>query len=455
MHSSRETSSAPVGPPATESPGLLSEERLALYEQMYAFLKELFPITRSITGEGVRVTLRRIKDRLPGLEICEVPSGTPAFDWKVPPEWNVREAHITDPSGNCVVDFADHNLSVVGYAAPVDQVISLEELQKHLHSIPEQPEAIPFRTSFYERRWGFCLPHEVRTALDPGDYHVYIDSSLESGALTYGELVLPGASDEEVLLSTYVCHPSLANDNLSGPVLATFLGEWLQRQTGRRYTYRILFIPETIGSIVYLSRHLDGLRKRVAAGFVLTCVGDERTFSFLPSRSGQTLADRVATRVLSEQVGSFERYSFLDRGSDERQYCSPGVDLPVVSIMRSKYGEYPEYHTSNDDLSLVSAKGLGGSYEVYRRCIELLESNRIYATAHPCEPQLSQRGLYPTLGAKQKSEAIRDLLNVYMYADGTRDVVAIAERLDLSTSRCLQVLDTLREHGLIAEVPTE
>lgn len=426
-----------------------------MYEQMYDLLKELFPITRSITGEGVRVTLRRVKEYLPGLEICEVPSGTPAFDWEVPPEWNVREAHITDPSGNRVVDFADHNLSVVGYAVPVDQVISLEKLQKHLHSIPEQPKAIPFRTSFYERRWGFCLPHEVRTALAPGDYHVYIDSTLSSGSLTYGELVLPGESEEEILFSTYVCHPSLANDNLSGPVLATFLGEWLQRQKERRYTYRILFIPETIGAIVYLSRHLERLRKRVAAGFVLTCVGDGRTFSFLPSRSGQTLADRVARRVLSEQVGSYERYSFLDRGSDERQYCSPGVDLPVVSIMRSKYGEYPEYHTSDDDLSLVSAQGLGGSYEVYRRCIELLEGNRTYTTAQPCEPQLSQRGLYPTLGAKQKSGAIRDLLNVYMYADGTRDVVAIAERLDLSTSRCLHMLDTLREHGLIAEVLTE
>jgi len=428
---------------------LLQSDNEYLYGEMYELVKKLFPFTRSITGDGVRYTLERIQKRLPKLEIREVPSGTSAFDWTVPPEWNVREAYIADSSGNRIVDFAENNLHVIGYSTSVDKEVTLGALKEHLHSIPSQPDAIPFVTSFYERRWGFCVRHNTLTALEPGTYHVYIDADLEPGHLTYGELALPGEMSDEILLSTYVCHPSLANDNLSGPVVTTFLAEWLRELGNRRYTYRILYIPETIGSIVYLSRNLKKLKNHVVAGFVLTCVGDDRTFSFLPSRRGDTLADRVARFILNERVDAYDEYAFTKRGSDERQYCSPGVDLPVVSIMRSKYGEYPEYHTSNDDLSLVKPEGLGKSYEIHRRCMEILEANRIYRTQQPCEPQLSERGLYPTLGAKKKDQSIHDLLDVYMYADGEHDLIDIANTLGLSSAVCESMLDTLVQEGLI------
>jgi aminopeptidase-like protein len=428
---------------------LLQSENEYLYGEMYDLVEKLFPITRSITGNGVRTTLEDIQKRLPSLKVVEVPSGTQAFDWTIPPEWNIREAFIADSSGNRIVDFQDNNLHVIGYSAPVDKEVTLEELKEHLHSIPSQPDAIPFVTSFYERRWGFCVRHNTLTALGPGTYHVYIDADLEPGHLTYGELVFPGETSDEILLSTYVCHPSLANDNLSGPVVTTFLAEWLRGLGNRRYTYRILYIPETIGSIVYLSRNLKKLKKHVVAGFVLTCVGDDRTFSFLPSRRGDTLADRVARCVLNECIDTYDEYAFSERGSDERQYCSPGVDLPVVSIMRSKYGEYPEYHTSDDDLSLVTSAGLGKSYEIHRRCMEILEANRAYRTQQPCEPKLSNRGLYPTLGGKEKTQSIRDLLDVYMYADGAHDLIEIANTLGLSSEKCQSILDILVQEGLI------
>ena len=420
--------------------------------QMYGWASELYPICRSITGEGSRKTLRFIQSLLPKMKIHEVASGTPAFDWTVPDEWNVRQAWIKDASGQTIVDLDDHNLHVMGYAAPVDRVVDLDELQEHLYSLEDRPDAIPYVTSYYERRWGFCIRHNRRQQLKPGNYHVYIDSTLEPGSLSYGELILEGKDEREVLLSTYICHPSMANNELSGPVVTTALARWLSTLSKRRWTYRIVFVPESIGSILYLSRHLETMKRRTIAGFVLTCVGDDRTYSYLASRRGDTLADRVARHVLEHHDKDYETYSFLERGSDERQYCSVGVDLPVALMMRSKFGEYPEYHTSDDDLSLISPAGLAGAYEVHRRGLHLLEHNATYRTALPCEPQLGRRGLYPTLSTRDgalKQRRVRLMRDILAYADGRHDLIALADRLGVDARACLPVVHRLLEEGLL------
>jgi aminopeptidase-like protein len=419
---------------------------------MHAWATDLFPICRSITGDGVRQTLAYLSNIIPDLSVYEVESGTPAFDWTVPNEWNVRSAYIEDEQNRRIVDFARNNLHLVGYSEPVDKWLTLEELQPHLHSLPEQPHAIPYVTSYYSGRWGFCLTQKQRDELPQGRYHVVVDSTLAPGSLTYGEVILPGWEEKEVLLSTYICHPSLANNELSGPVVTTALARWLASQEKRRYTYRILFIPETIGSIVYLSSHLDDMKKNTEAGFVLTCIGDERAYSFLHSRQANTLADRVASVVMKHHAPDFVEYSYLDRGSDERQYCSPGVDLPVVSIMRTKYNSYPEYHTSLDDLSLITPDGLQGGYDAVKKCIELLEHNFTYRATTLCEPQLGKRGLYPTLSTRGAGYAVRNMTNVLAYSDGTRDVAQLAHDIGLNPAEAVTICEQLADKGLLERV---
>jgi aminopeptidase-like protein len=418
--------------------------------QMHAWATDLFPIYRSLTGNGVRQTLAYLSKLMPGLTVHEVPSGTQAFDWTVPKEWNVRGAYIEDENGRRIVDFARNNLHLVGYSEPVDRWLSVEELQPHLHSLPEQPYAIPYVTSYYDGRWGFCLTQEQRDQLPPGKYHAVVDSTLAPGSLTYGELIIRGKEEKEILLSTYICHPSMANNELSGPVVTTALARWISSLQERRFTYRIIFIPETIGSIVYLSTHLGEMKRNTIAGFVVSCVGDERAYSLLHSRTGDTLADRVASVVMKHHAPDYVDYSYLDRGSDERQYGSPGVDLPVVSIMRTKYNSYPEYHTSLDDLTLITPAGLQGGYDAIRKSIELLEHNYVYTTTTLCEPQLGKRGLYPTLSTKGSAGAVRAMMNVLAYSDGTRDLADIARHIDLSPTEAIAIAEQLAQKGLLS-----
>ncbi|MEL4178524.1 DUF4910 domain-containing protein [Roseateles sp. PN1] len=422
---------------------------LELGQQMHALCRELFPICRSLTGAGFRSSMDILRRELPALTMHAVPSGTQAFDWTVPLEWNIRSAWIEAPDGSRICDLAQHNLHVMGYSEPVEAELSLEDLQPHLYSLPEQPDAIPYITSYYSRRWGFCLTHKQRQTLQPGRYRVHIDASLEPGVLNYGEALIRGETEQEVLLSSYLCHPSMANNELSGPVVGTYLARWLQSLPRRRYSYRLLIVPETIGAITYLSRHLDAMKKNVVAGYVLSCMGDERAYSFLPSRRGTTLADRAARHVLSHLAPGYGSYSFLDRGSDERQYCSPGVDLPVASVMRSKYACYPEYHTSLDDLELVTPAGLAGGFTAVQRCIEAIEADETLNCTTLCEPQLGKRGLYPSISTKESGKQVEAMMNLLAYCDGSESLLEVAERIGRPIWELGPVVSQLKQHGLL------
>jgi len=421
--------------------------------QMHQLMTMAFPICRSITGDGVRETLRIISGIIP-LTIHEVPTGTAAFDWSVPKEWNIRDAYVADESGNRVVDFKQHNLHVVGYSIPVDKWITLSELQEHLYSLPEQPNAIPYVTSYYKERWGFCISHDERTKLKEGKYRVYIDSTLKEGSLTYGEYILKGETEQEIFLSTYVCHPSMANNELSDPLVTAFIAKWLASRP-RKYTYRIIFIPETIGSITYLSRNLEVMRKNVKVGFNISCIGDNRAYSYVASRYENTLADKVASNVLSFNHPDFIKYSFLDRGSDERQYCSPGVDLPLVTLSRSKYGTYPEYHTSLDNLDFVTGEGLLGGYELIKDCINVIENNRVFRVTCYGEPQLGKRGLYPNLSTKKSGASVETMMDFIAYADGNNDLLSVSNIIRKPVREIVPIAEKLLEAGLLEEVKEE
>jgi len=398
----------------------------------------------------VRETLKYIQDILPELKIYSVSSGAQAFDWTVPNEWIIHDAFIADESGKRIVDYQKHNLHILGYSEPVDKWLTLDKLDSHLFSLPDQPNGIPYVTSYYERRWGFCLTHNQRKTLQPGNYHVVINSDLKPGIMNYGELILPGDSVKEVFLSTYICHPSMANNELSGPVVTTALARWLSSLERRRYTYRIVFIPETIGSIVYLSRNLDHLKQHVIAGFNITCIGDDRCYSYLPSRDGNTFSDRAALHVLMHIDPEFNRYTWLDRGSDERQYCAPGIDLPIATIMRSKYGEYPEYHTSLDDLSLVTSSGLEGGFTALKKTLEIIEKNVCPKTTVLGEPQLGKRGLYPKLSTKTSGEQVRAMMNLISYCDGQNSLLEIAELIEEPFWELAPIVEKLVDNGLLS-----
>ncbi len=423
-------------------------------ENMYALAKELFPICRSITGNGVRQTFDILKNCYADIQLYEVPTGTEVYDWTVPKEWNITGGYLEDSKGNRIVDFADSNLHILGYSAPVDVVLSLEELEPHIYTLPDQPDLVPYVTSYYVERWGFCMSHKQKEALKPGNYHAVIQSELKDGSLTYGEIIIPGETQEEIFLSTYVCHPSMANNECSGPALTVFLANWIRNLPKRKYTYRIIFVPETIGAITYLSRNLTTMQKNVIAGFNITCVGDNRSYSLVRSRYGDTLADRVMKNVLKYHYPDFKEYSYLKRGSDERQYQAPGVDLPVVCFCRSKYHEFPEYHTSADDLDFISPAGFQGSFDVMTKCIMALEYNDKYQVTCLCEPQLGKRGLIPTVSNKETSlqNEAQNVKNIVGYADGKTDLIDLSDMIKAPIDELIPIVDKLLTAELLRVV---
>jgi len=425
--------------------------------KLYSLAVEIFPICRSITGDGVRKTFTILKQFMPNLSVHEIPTDTQCFDWKIPEEWNVEEAYIETLQGHKVVDFKENNLHLVGYSVPVEKIISKEDLDVHLHSRSDLPDAIPYITSYYKKTWGFCMADNLRHLLKDNEYRVKIASTLKRGSLTYADLIIPGKSDQEILFSTYVCHPSMGNNEVSGIVVTTELAQYVSSLAQRRYTYRFVFVPETIGAIAYISQNLDRLKSKVIAGFVVTCVGDNRAYSLLNSKNGETLPDRVAQHVLKFILKvDYQEYSYLERGSDERQYSSPGVNLPVVSVMRSKYGTYREYHTSLDDLHLISSEGLNGGYAANRFCIEVLEENKIYKATKICEPFLSPRGLRPPLLDGTILEGwSKQLSDILAYADGELDLLEIANILGVSMIDLLPQVKLLLEHGLLTQIESD
>jgi len=424
-------------------------------ELIYNLINDLFMITRSLTGEGVRDTLAKIKkEHLMNLTIYEIGTGVEVNDWIIPKEWNINSAFIKNSCGKKVIDLRNNNLHVVGYSKPVNKIMSLSELNNHLYSLPDKPDAIPYVTSYYKEDWGFCLSENQRMNLDEKKYHVVIDSTLKNGSLTYADLKIPGQQSEEVFFSTYICHPSMANNELSGPGVATYIAKYLSARENR-YTYRFVFAPETIGSIVYLSKNIEELKMNVVASFNLTCVGDDKTLSFMPSRKGNTYTDKVARHVLENQEQAFISYSFMkDRGSDERQYCAPGVDLPMVSIMKSKYGEYPEYHTSLDNMDFISSEGLGSSYRIHLECINIIENNYYYKSTCIGELFLSKRGKnYMVVGGKENKSSIsaKRILDVMACCDGENDIIDIAELLGVYAGDLIEVFEELNKDGLLVK----
>ncbi|PYF00042.1 aminopeptidase-like protein [Rhodopseudomonas faecalis] len=398
-------------------------------EAMHRLVTELYPLCRSITGDGVRQTLAALLAYIP-LNVCEVPSGMEVFDWTVPQEWNIRDAYIKNGAGERVVDFRAHNLHVVGYSTPINARMTLAELRPHLFSDPAHPDWIPYRTSYYKETWGFCLSHRQLEALPEDDYQVVIDSSLEPGHLTYGELVLRGSSTDEVLISCHVCHPSLANDNLSGIAVATALAQQLAARE-LRYTYRLLFIPGTIGAITWAALRQAHLGK-IKHGFVLTCVGDGGHPTYKVSRRGNAEIDQAWRYVLQQSGAAFEILPFSPFGYDERQFCSPGLNLPVGCLMRTPHGKFPEYHTSADNPSFVRPEGLHDTLQLALTTIDVIENNRRYRNQKPmCEPRLGKYGLYSSIGGQSASDYQMALLWLLNMSDGDHTVLDIAERAAL------------------------
>lgn len=427
--------------------------------------KELFHICRSLTGRGNIKTLKILKREIPKLKIKKIKSGTKVFDWKVPPQWDIYDAYIKDHNNNRIIDFKKNNLHLVGYSKPFKKIVTKKNLLKNLYSIKKLPDAIPYVTSYYKKAWGFCLSHNSLKKLnkDYSDNHkfkVSINSKFKKdGYMHYAEYLIPGKSKKEILISTYICHPSMANNELSGPLVALWLIKHFQNQKNK-ISLRFIFISETIGSIAYISTNLKNIKKNVIGGINLTCVGDERNYSLLTSKYKDSILDKVAKKVLKKNNIKYKSYSFLERGSDERQFSSPGVDLPFISVMRTKYGKFPEYHTSLDNFDLVTNRGLSGSINIIRKIIknlcnydeEIFKKNSIYRkkiSKNPrtniiCEPFLTKRKMYPTLSRTVWNQNIRNYLNFIQYADGSNSLNQISKIIKLKKSKTKKIYSHLK-----------
>jgi aminopeptidase-like protein len=422
-------------------------------EDMHGLLKRLFPICRSITGNGVRETLRILKQQIP-IELYEVPSGTSVFDWTVPKEWNIRDAYVMDAKGNKIINFRDCNLHVLNYSTPIHKKVSLEELKKHLYSLPDHPDWVPYRTSYYKEDWGFCVAYNVLERLEDTEYEVFIDSTLTSGHLTFGECYIPGALTDEILISAHICHPSLANDNLSGISVATFLAAQLLKEKPR-YSYRFLFIPGTIGAITWLSLN-EGNVHKIRHGFVASLLGDSGPFTYKKSRRGSCEIDQVMEYILSQHGSSNSVIDFSPYGYDERQFCSPGFNLPVGCLSRTPYGQYVQYHTSADNVDFVTPQALEESLAMVMEVVRTLEGNKTFINTNPkCEPQLGKRGLYSLTGGNNDAKEFQmSLLWILNLSDGTNSLLDISRRANISFESIRYASDKLVESGLLQESPS-
>ena len=418
-------------------------------QEMIGHMKAMWDFPRSITGHGTRKTLDYLKDLMPGLDILAYASGSQVFDWEIPDEWNIYDAYIEHESGARFAQFSDSTLHIMGYSIPCDLELDREALLEHIHTQPDQPDAIPYVTSYYADRWGFCMSEKERQSLPPGRYRVVIQADKGPGHLHLGELLLPGKRRDEIFFSTYVCHPAMANDQLSGPVTAAALAHYIAtRLPDREYSYRFVLLPETIGSIAYLSDHAPLLRERVKAGFVLSCTGDDRAFGHVQSRLGNSLADQALEAALLGKK-NVSTSSFLDRGSDERQYCAPGIDLPVCGFCRSKYDTFPEYHTSADNFDVVTAQGLQGSLDLLVSIVEAFETGLYPRVTTLGEPQLGKRGLYPTLSRKGSADEFLNRTHVIAYSDGNHSLFDLVRMLDMPLTEVTREVRILKDHDLL------
>ncbi|MEO1945689.1 MAG: DUF4910 domain-containing protein [Candidatus Thioglobus sp.] len=417
--------------------------------QMIKWMKDMWGLPRSLTGHGTLKTLEYLKNINSELNIHSYKSGTKVFDWEVPDEWNIYDSYIEHESGKRFAEFSKNNLHVLGYSIPCDMNITLSELLPHVYTQIDQPEVIPYVTSYYNDNWGFCMSENDKKKLPEGKYHVVIDAKKGPGLLNLADLVIKGKSDKEIFFSTYVCHPSMANNELSGPVLSTALIQYIKSQyPNPEFTYRFVFIPETIGSITYLSKNIDKLKEKVICGFNLSCVGDDRAYSHVESRDGNNLADNALQASLIG-LDNMVKYSFLERGSDERQYCAPGVDLPLCGFSRTKYGKYPEYHTSADNFDVVTIDGLNGSFSVISSIIDAFEIGLFPKNIIKCEPQLGKRDLYPTISQKGNNTNLNTRMDVLAYADGNYNLFDISNKIRKNLKLVISEVMILEKHGLI------